>query len=81
MTSIPDATTVSFFRERLRKAGKIEEPFEMFEACPRSQGFQVRSSQIIDATLVPVPSQWNSRDDNKETKAVMLPDGWDETPV
>ena len=31
MNSIPDATTVAFFRERLRKAGVIEELFEMFE--------------------------------------------------
>jgi hypothetical protein len=30
MNSIPDATTVAFFRERLRKAGVIEELFEMF---------------------------------------------------
>ena len=28
MNSIPDATTVAFFRERLRKAGVIEELFE-----------------------------------------------------
>ncbi len=55
MNSIPDATTVSFFRERLRKAGVIEELFEMFEACLRSQGLQARGGQIIDATLVPVP--------------------------
>ena len=29
MNRIPDATTVAFFRERLRKAGVIEELFEM----------------------------------------------------
>ncbi|WP_231594974.1 transposase [Synechococcus sp. CBW1107] len=38
MNSIPDATTVAFFRERLRKAEVIEEFFEMFEAYLRSQG-------------------------------------------
>jgi IS5 family transposase len=38
MNSIPDATTVAFFRERLHKAGVIEELFEMFEAWLRSQG-------------------------------------------
>ena len=40
MNDIPDATTVAFFRERLRKAGVIEELFEMFEAYLRSQGLQ-----------------------------------------
>jgi IS5 family transposase len=38
MNCIPDATTVAFFRERFRKAGVIEELFQMFEACLRSQG-------------------------------------------
>ncbi len=55
VNNIPDATTVAFFRERLRKAGVIEELFEMFEAYLRSQVLQARGAQIIDATLVPVP--------------------------
>jgi IS5 family transposase len=78
MNSIPDATTVAFFRERLRKAGVIEELFEMFEGYLRSQGLQARGGQIIDATLVPVPKQRNTREENKEIKAGRLPDGWDE---
>jgi IS5 family transposase len=55
MNSIPDATTVAFFRERLRKAGVIDELFEMFEIYLRFQGLQARGGQIIDATFVPVP--------------------------
>ena len=78
MNSIPDATTVAFFRERLRKAGVIEELFEMFEEYLRSQGLQARGGQIIDATLVPVPMQRNTREENKEIKAETLPEGWDE---
>ena len=78
MNSIPDATTVAFFRERLRKAGVIEELFEMFESYLRSQGLQARGGQIIDATLVPVPKQRNTREENKEIKAGRLPEGWDE---
>ena len=53
MSTIPDAPTVAFFRERLRKAGVIEALFEMFEEYLRSQGLQARGGQIIDATLVP----------------------------
>ncbi|MCT4367841.1 MAG: IS5 family transposase, partial [Synechococcaceae cyanobacterium MAG-AL2] len=78
MNNIPDATTVAFFRERLRKAGVIEELFEMFEAYLRTQGLQARGGQIIDATLVPVPKQRNTREENKEIKAGRLPEGWDE---
>jgi len=55
MNSIPDAPTVALFRERLRKAGVIEELFAMFDSYLRSQGLEARGGQIIDATLIPVP--------------------------
>ena len=80
MNSIPDATTVAFFRDRLLKAGVIEELFEMFESYLRSQGLQARGGQIIDATLVPVPKQRNTREENEEIKAGRLPEGWDKNP-
>jgi IS5 family transposase len=80
MNSIPDATTVALFRERLRKAGVVEELFEKFEGYLRSQGLQARGGQIIDATLVPVPKQRNTLEENKEIKAGRLPEGWDENP-
>ena len=81
VNSIPDATSVASFRERLRKAGVIEELFEMFGSYLRSQGLQARDGQIIDATLVPVPGQRNTHEENKEIKAGRLPNGWDENPV
>ena len=55
MNDIPDVTTVAFFRERLRKAGVIEELFEMFEGYLRDQGLAARGGQIIDSNPVPVP--------------------------
>jgi hypothetical protein len=44
----------------------IEELFGMFEAYLRLQGLQARGGQIIDATLVPVPKQRNTREENAE---------------
>ena len=79
MNNIPDATTVAFFRERLRKASVIDELFEMFESCLRDQGLEARGGQSIDATHVPFPKQRNSRKENKEIKANRLPDGWNES--
>ena len=75
MNDIPDATTVAFFRERLRKAGVIEELFEMFEGYLRDQGLEARGGQIIDATLVPVPktTQYQRR---KQRYQVWSPTGW-----
>ena len=55
MNDIPDATTLAFFRESLRKAGVIEELLEMFESYLRDQGLQARGGKIIDSTLIPVP--------------------------
>ena len=76
MNNIPDATTVFFFRERIRMSNVIDELIKMFETCLRDQGLEARGGQIIDATLFPVPKQRNSREDNKERKANHLPDGW-----
>ena len=56
------------FRERLRKAGAIKELFEMFEEDLRDQGLEARIGQIIDATLVLVPKQRNTREENKESR-------------
>ena len=75
MNAIPDTTTLAFFRERLRKAGAIKELFEKLESCLRSQGLEARGGQIIDATLVLVPRQRNSREDKKEIKENRTPDG------
>ena len=55
VNSTSDATKYAFFKERLRKAGVIEDLFEMFEVYLRSQGLQARDGQIIDATPDPVP--------------------------
>ena len=75
-----DATTVALFRERLRKAGVIEELCEMLEAYLRSQGLQARDSKMIDVTLVPVPKQRNTRE-YAEIKASRLPEGWKEMQI
>ncbi len=74
MNRIPDATSIAFFRERLRRAEVIEELFEMFEAYLRSQCLHACAAQIIDATLVPVPKQRNTREENAEFKAGRLPE-------
>jgi len=74
MNGMPDATTVAFFRERLCKAGVIEERFEMYEGYPRDQGLEARGGQIIDATLVSVSKQRNTR--KKQRYHGQSPTGW-----
>ena len=80
MDTIPDATTVAFFRERLRKAGLIEELFARFEQFLRDQGLEAKGGQIVDATIVPVPIQRNTREENKDIKEGKIPEEWKESP-
>lgn len=80
MNSTPDGTTVFFFKERLCKAGVIEELFEIFESYLRSQGLQAGGDQVINATLVPAPTQRNTRKENKERKAGKQPKTCHENP-
>lgn len=77
---IPDAKTIWLFRETLTQAQVVETLFEQFEAYLATHGLQPRRGQLIDASLVPVPRQRNSREDNATIKAGDCPAEWDEQP-
>ena len=47
--SIPDATTLWLFREKLAKAGLIEKLFDRFDQHLAAKGYMARGGQIIDA--------------------------------
>lgn len=75
---VPDAKTIWLFREQLTEAGVIEKAFDQFEAYLCEQGFSARKGQIVDASIVPVPKQRNSREENKRIKQGEVPEGWSE---
>ena len=77
---IPDATTLGGFEEKLRQAGLIEVLFEKFEEFLKQSGYEAKGGQIIDATLIPVPIQRNSREENKSIKQGEIPAEWEEKP-
>ena len=74
--SIPDGTTLWLFRETLAKAGLIEKLFERFGQHLEAKGYAARGGQMVDATIVPVPKQRNSRDENEDVKAGKTPRAW-----
>ena len=78
--SVPDAKTVWSFRERLRKAKLVEPLFEQFGAYLNATGYQAQCGQIVNATLVPVPKQRNTREDTATIKAGKVPDDWHDKP-
>src|SRR3982075_1253708 len=79
--SIPDATTVWLFREKLAKAGLIEKLFDRFDQDLAAKGYMARGGQMVDATIVPVPKQRNSGDENAAVKAGRIPEAWDNKPA
>ena len=78
---IPDGTTLWLFRETLAKAGLVEKLFERFGQHLEAKGYIARGGQMIDATIVPVPKQRNSRDENDEVKAGKTPEAWEKNPA
>jgi len=78
--SIPDGTTLWLFRETLAKAGLIEKLFERFGQHLEAKGYAARGGQMVDATIVPVPKQRNSRDENEDVKAGKTPRAWKKDP-
>ena len=78
---IPDGTTLWLFREKLAKAGLIEKLFAQFGRHLEAKGYIARGGQMVDATIVPVPRQRNSREDNETVKAGKTPAEWEKKPA
>ncbi len=75
---IPDGKTVWLFRQHLYEQKLGEEVFLRFDDYLRERGYRVETGQIVDATLVSVPTQRNTRPENKEVKAGRIPQKWQE---
>lgn len=73
---VPDSKTIWLFRKQLEEADILEDIFTQFDVYIRSNGFEARSGQIIDASFVHVPIQRNSRDENKLVKEGEVPSDW-----
>jgi IS5 family transposase len=78
---IPDGTTLWLFREKLAKAGLIDKLFECFGQHLEAKGYIARGGQMVDATIVPVPRQRNSRDENELVKSGKTPKDWQRKPA
>ena len=78
---IPDGTTLWLFREKLAKAGLMEKLFDRFDRHLGAKGYIARGGQIIDASIVAVPTQRNTRDENEAIKGGKAPAGWEEKPA
>jgi Transposase and inactivated derivatives, IS5 family len=67
--NVPDAKTIWSFKEVLNKGDRVQELFMKFDDFLRTNGFQARKGQIVDASIVRVPIQRNNLDENKRIKS------------
>lgn len=79
--SVPDAKTIWLYREALNQDETAKALFEAFDAYLKSQGYLAMSGQIVDATIVPVPKNRNTREENEAIKAGQTPESWVEKPA
>ena len=78
---VPDAKTVWLYREALARAGKVEELFSQFDGYLARQGYIARGGQILDASIVPVPRNHNTREENAAIKNGEEPEDWKDKPA
>ena len=77
---VPDEKTVWLFRERLIQAKVLDKLFGRFERHLDKHGFAAQVGMIVDASIVEVPKQRNTREENKEIKEDKVPEEWNKHP-
>ncbi|OEJ64860.1 IS5 family transposase, partial [Magnetovibrio blakemorei] len=75
------AKTVWLYRDQLAEVGVIETLFADFDDYLKNHGYLAMGGQIIDASIVSVPTQHNSRDENTTIKAGEIPEDWASKPA
>lgn len=76
---VPDAKTIWLFRSKLEALKLTRKLFDRFNGFLAASGFTARKGQIVDATIVRVPVQRNSREENAAIKAGKPPvENWSE---
>jgi IS5 family transposase len=78
--AVPDEKTVWLFREQLTELGLVKVLFERFDRDLSSSGFAASKGSLVDASIVPVPRQRNSREDNQTIKDGCKPASFAENP-
>jgi len=78
---VPDAKTIWLFRDNLTSGGMIEKLFTCLDKQLDKDGIIVHKGKLVDASIVEVPVQRNSRDENQQLKAAGVPAGWSENKL
>lgn len=77
---VPDSKTIWIFRETLTREEIIEPLFYRFNQALDEQCIFARNGQMVDASIVEVPRQRNSREENELIKQGQTPEAWKQKP-
>ena len=78
---VPDAKTIWLFRDKLSKGQQVEQLFKYLDKQLDKDGIIVHKGKLVDASIVEVPIQRNSREENKQLKNGELPEDWSEAKI
>lgn len=73
---ISDSQTVWFYRERLIDLDLIEPLFNLFLKELERLNLVVNEGIIVDSSFIKVPTQRNTRDENKQIKEIEVPESF-----
>jgi Transposase and inactivated derivatives, IS5 family len=74
--AVPDAKTIWLFRDTLTRMNLIKELFNYLDKQLDKDGIIVHKGKLVDASIVEVPVQRNSRKENQELKEGNVPEEW-----
>jgi IS5 family transposase len=79
--SVPDAKTIWNFRNELSKDNLVEKLFILLDKTLEKKRVILHKGKMVDASIVEVPIQRNSRDENSQLKQGNVPIDWKENPA
>lgn len=78
---VPDTKTIWLFRNNLTAGGMTENLFNHLDKLLDNDGIILHKGKLVDASIVEVPIQRNSRDENNELKEGNIPEEWEENKL
>jgi len=74
--TIPDEKTIWLFRETLTRTGTVKKLFALFGRFLDNAGYQAKKGMIVDASIIEVPRQRNTIEENRQVKQGAVPPAW-----
>lgn len=78
---VPDAKTIWLFRDRLTTGNMVAQLFTHLDKLLDKDGITVHQGKLVDASILEVPIQRNSREENKELKEGNVPAEWEDNKL